>query len=456
MMRFVRSWLCAAALGLATLASGAALADPVTDAEAVWRTIVARNGAESDAALVAEWDLALALTNAGRLAEAEPHWRTMAEAADRLFPEDAELGGQIQIQLAMNVIRQGRYAEGAGIAERALPGATAALGADSELVQLGQAALATAWMMLGDYARAEAPARAAFEAARARGDGGKAGPYAMLLQQVLRNLGRDAEAQAVMAQTDASGGEYSSRQQILTTYREAGDWPRLAASARRFAADWRMAAEGGDSLAASLAQEAEIDLALALTGIAREGGEADFDEAMAAIRRVQRERAATGGWSLSRALNVEAGIWLGWPGHEDALRARELKGLALTALEADVGADHPDALRQRLGYGVLLLFEDPVQAAPVLAVYYDAALRGLVPPDDWAAAATLLATVLAEGGEIEGGYRLAARAADGLRDYLRAPARSEDGGRILRENDALFRTQVQLAWGLSESLKPTP
>lgn len=453
MMRFARSSLCAAALGLATLASGPAWADPVTDAEAAWRAAVAASGAESAPALGAEWTLAFALTHADRLADAEPHWRTMADAAARLFPEDAELGGQLQIQLAMNVIRQGRYAEGADIAERALPGATAALGADSELVQLGQAALATAYMMLGDYARAEAPARAAFEAARARDGGGKAGPYAMLLQQVLSNLGRGAEARAVMARTDASDGEYSSHQQILTTYRKAGDWRRLATSARRFAADWRTAAEGGDTLAASLAQEAEIDLALALTGIARAGGEADFDEATAAIQRVQRERAAAGGWSLSRAYNVEADLWLTWPGHEDARRARELKGLALAALEADVGADHPDALRQRLGYGVLLLFEDPAQAAPVLSVYYDAALRGLVPPDDWAVAATLLATVLAQGGDIEGGYRLAAQAADGLRDYLRAPARSEDGGRILRENDALFRTQVELAWGLSESLK---
>lgn len=453
MTRFVRSWMCAVALALSALAVSPAMADPVTEAQAEWQAIAKAHGTDSIQALAAEWDLALALTNAGDLARAEPHWRTMAAAAERLVPEDQEWQGQIQIQLAMNVIRQGRYSEGADIAERALPGATAAMGADSELVQLGHASLATAYMMLGDFERAEAPARAAFESARARDGGGKAGPYAMLLQQVLRNLGRDTEAQAVMAQTDASDGFYSSRQQMLTTYRQAEDWPRLAVNARRFAADWRaQGLEDGDALATTLAQEAEIDLALALTEIARAGGDADFDEATAAVQRVQRERTASSGWSLSRAFSIEADIYLYWPGREDTARAIELKGLSLAALEADIGPDHPDALRVRLGYGVLLLLTDPEQAAPVLGAYYEAAMQGLVPPDDWSIAAALLGGVLAQGGQVESGYALVAQAAEGLRDYLRAPARSEDGGRILRQNDALFRTQVELAWRLSESL----
>jgi hypothetical protein len=58
--------------------------------------------------------------------------------------------------------------------------------------------------------------------------------------------------------------------------------------------------------------------------------------------------------------------------------------------EADVGADHPQALSQRLTYGVLLLQLDPQAAAPVLVAYYEAAMNGLVPPDDWAVAAGLL------------------------------------------------------------------
>ena len=70
MTRFVRSWLCAAALGLTTLACGPAWADPVTDAEAAWRAVTAQGGSDTAEALGAEWDLALALTNAGRLAEA--------------------------------------------------------------------------------------------------------------------------------------------------------------------------------------------------------------------------------------------------------------------------------------------------------------------------------------------------------------------------------------------------
>ena len=75
-----------------------------------------------------------------------------------------------------------------------------------------------------------------------------------------------------------------------------------------------------------------------------------------------------------------------------------------------------------------------------------------MPPEDWAIAASLLSTILAEGGQPESGYQLAAAAAAGLRDYVLAPSRSEDTRRILRRNDELFRTQVALAWGLAETL----
>lgn len=453
MTRFVRSWFCAAALALSTLAAaGPAAADPVTDARAAWQAQVAKAGAESAEALGAEWDLAQALTNAGDLAGAEPHWRDMAAAAERLFPGDAELRGQLQIRLAMNVIQQGRYAEGAALAEAALPAATAAMGADSELVGLGQAALATAYMLMGDFARAEAPGRAAYESAMSRDGGARAGPYAMLLQQIYAALGREDEGRAVMALTNPEGVDYSARQHELTVYRESGDWRRLAGAARRYAADWR--AETGDVLALQLAQEAEIDLADALLDAARAGAPASFDEASAAISRVNAEHAADGasGWSRARGLNTEADLYLFWPGHEDYDRATRLKGLALTALEADIGPDHPQALSQRLTYGVLLLQSDPQAAAPVLGAYYDAALNGLVPPDEWAAAAGLLGGILAEADPAMG-YHLTAGAAEGLTAYALAPERAAGGRRVLRRHDALFRTQVDLAWGLSESLR---
>lgn len=452
MTRFFRSLMCVAALGLSVLAAGPAAADPVTDARAAWRAMVAANGADSAEALGAEWDLTLALTGAGDLAEAETHWRAMAAAADRLFPEDAELRGQLQVRLAMNVVQQGRYAEGAGLAEQVLPGATAALGADNEIVGLGQAALATAYMMMGDFARAEAPGRAAYESAMGRDGGARAGPYAMLLQQIYSELGRDEEARAVMALTNPENVDYSARQHELTVYRESGDWRRLAPAARRYAADWR--AMTGDVLALQLAQEAEIDLTGALLDAARAGEAVSFEEASATIGRVNAEHARNGvsGWSRSRGLNAEADLYLFWPGREDFDRATRLKGEALTALEGDVGPDHPQALAQRLTYGVLLLQSDPPAAAPVIVAYYEAAMNGLVPPDEWAAAAALLGTILGEADPVMG-YRLTASAAEGLTDYALAPGRAAGGRRVLRRHDTLFRTQVDLAWSLSESLR---
>ena len=452
MTRFFRSLMCAAALGLSALAAGPAAADPVTDARAEWRAQVAVRGPDTAEALGAEWELTLALTGAGELAEAETHWRSMAAAAERLFPEDAELRGQLRVRLAMNVIQQGRYAEGAALAEAALPDATAALGAGSEVVGLGQAALATAYMMMGDFARAEAPGRAAYESAMSRDGGARAGPYAMLLQQIYSELGREEEGRAVMALTNAEGGEYSARQHELTVYREAGDWRRLAAAARRYAAEWRV--QDGDVLALQLAQEAEIDLTGALLDAARAGAPASFEEASAAIGRVNAEHAVDGasGWSRARGLNTEADLYLFWPGREDMDRATRLKGEALAALEADIGPEHPQALAQRLTYGVLLLQSDPSAAAPVIVTYYEAAMNGLVPPDDWAAAAGLLGTILGEADPAMG-YHLTAEAARGLTDYALAPERATGGRRVLRRHDSLFRTQVDLAWTLAESLR---
>ncbi len=452
MTRFFRSLMCAAALGLSMLAARPAAADPVTDARAAWQAQVAAHGADTAEALGAEWQLTQALTNAGELAEAETHWRTMAAAAERLFPGDAELRGQLQVRLAMNVIQQGRYAEGAALSEQALPGATAALGADSEVVGLGQAALATAYMMMGDFARAEAPGRAAYESAMSRDGGRRAGPYAMLLQQIYSALGRDEEGRAVMALTNPEGVDYSARQHELTVYRESGDRVRLAAAARRYAADWRT--ETDDALALQLAQEAEIDLTGALLDAARAGETVSFEEASGVIGRVNAEHAADGasGWSRSRGLNTEADLYLFWPGHEDYDRATRLKGEALTALEADIGPDHPQALAQRLTYGVLLLQSDPQAAAPVIVAYYEAAMNGLVPPDDWASAAGLLGRILGEANPAMG-YRLTASAAQGLTGYALAPGRDAGGRRVLRRHDTLFRTQVDLAWSLSQSLR---
>lgn len=452
MTRFVRSWLCAAALALVALGAGPAAADPVSEARAVLRMTQAVRGADSAEALDAEWDLTQALTGAGELAEAETHWRAMGATAGRLFPEDAELRGQIQVRLAMNVVQQGRYAEGAALAEQALPEATAALGADSEVVGLGQAALATAYLVMGDFARAEAPARAAYESAMSRDGGARAGPYAMLLQQVYAALGRDEEGRAVMAMANPQGVDYSPRLHELTVYRESGDWVRLADAARRYAADWR--ADAGDALALQLAQEAEIDLAGALLDAARAGAGSSFEEATTVIGRVNAERAGAGvsGWSRSRGLNTEADLYLFWPGHEDHDRATRLKGESLAALEADVGPDHPRALAQRFTYGVLLLRSDAEAAAPVLVTYYEAAMNGLVPPDEWATAAGLLGVILAEE-DPAAGYHLAAGAAQELRDYALAPGRGEGGRRALRSRDSIFRTQVDLAWGLSESLR---
>lgn len=448
-MRRVLSSLCAV---IALLAASPAAADPVADARAAWQVQVAAHGADGAESLGAEWDLAMALTGAGELAEAEAHWRTMADASERLFPEDAELRGQLQIRLAMNVVQQGRYAEGAALAEAALPGLTETFGPANELVGLGQAALATAYVMMGDFARAEAPGRAAYESAMSRDGGVRAGPYAMLLQQIYSALGRDEEGRAVMALTNPEGVDYSARQHELSVYRESGDWRRLGSTARRYAADWR--ATTGDVLALQLAQEAEIDLAGALLDMARAGETASFEEASAAIGRVNAEHAVDGasGWSRSRGLNAEADLYLFWPGHEDYDRATRLKGEALTALEADIGPDHPQSLSQRLTYGVLLLQSDPQAAAPVIVAYYEAAMNGLVPPDDWAAAAALLGSILGEA-DPSMGYHLTASAAQGLTDYALAPVRAAGGRRVLRRHDALFRTQVDLAWSLSESLR---
>ncbi len=448
-MRRMLPSLCAV---VALLAAWPAAADPVTDARAAWRAQVAAHGAATAEALGAEWELTLALTGAGELAEAEAHWRTMAAAAGRLFPDDAELRGQLEIRLAMNVVQQGRYAEGAALAEAALPGLVATFGPDHELVGLGQAALATAYVMLGDFVRAEAPGRAAYESAMHRDGGRRAGPYAMLLQQIYAALGRGDEARAVMALTNPEGGDYSVRQHELTVYRESGDWRRLADAARRHAADWR--AQEGDHLALQLAQEAEIDLAGALLDAARAGEATSFEEASGVIGRVNSERAAGGasGWSRSRGLNAEADLYLLWPGHEDYGRATRLKGEALAALEADIGPDHPQSLSQRLTYGVLLLQSDPEAAAPVIVAYYEAAMNGLVPPDDWAAGAGLLGRILGEADPAMG-YHLTAEAARGLTAYALAPERMAGGRRVLRRHDALFRTQVDLAWSLSESLR---
>lgn len=445
--------MCAAALALSTLAAGPVAADPVTEARAAWQAQVAAGGADSEAALGAEWDLTMALTDAGDLAGAETHWRNMGAAARRLFPGDAELRGQMQIRLAMNVVQQGRYAEGAALAETALPDIVETMGPGHELVGLGYAALATAYVMLGDFERAEAPARAAYESAMSRDGGARAGPYAMLLQQVYSALGREDEGRAVMALANPENVDYSARLHELTVYRESGDWRRLAVAARRHAADWRVAT--GDPLARQLAQEAEIDLTGALLDAARAGEAASFDEASAVIGRVNAERAADGasGWSRSRGLNTEADLYLFWPGQEDYDRATRLKGEALSALEADIGPDHPQALSQRLSYGVLLLQSDPQAAAPVLVAYYEAAMNGLVPADEWASAAGLLGRVLAEGGSPDTGYHLAAGAARGLTDYALTPGRGEGGRRALRQRDAIFRVQVDLAWGLSETLR---
>ncbi len=79
-------------------------------------------------------------------------------------------------------------------------------------------------------------------------------------------------------------------------------------------------------------------------------------------------------------------------------------------------------------------------------------MNGLVPPDEWAAAAALLGTILGEADPAMG-YHLTASAAEGLTGYALAPGRAAGGRRVLRRHDTLFRTQVDLAWGLSESLR---
>lgn len=449
MKRFARSWMCAAALALSTLAAGPVAADPVTDARAAWQAQVATTGAGSAEALGAEWTLAQALTEAGRLEEAEPHWRTMLAAAETRFTDDTGLRIQIQLQLAMNLVRQSRYDEGSALAMAVLPEATALFGPTDERVGLANATLGTAYMLQGRYDLAEPPMRAAFENALARDGGGRAGPYALLLQQIYTALGRETEARAVIALTDPDQQD-SGRQYALTGYREAGDWPRLAQAARTWAADWRMR---NDALARDLAQEAEIDLARAQLELARAGQGADFEEADAVIARVVSERTiGRGGWSLARALNVRADMALSWPGHEDFAAGVRDKGLALDAMVADVGPDHPDALNQALIYGALLLQSDPQAAAPVLAGWYDAGLRGLVPPDDWSTGAALLAGVLALNGDASAGYRLAAGAAMTLRDWALAPERRDNQRGLLRRRVGIFRTQVDLAWGYAVAL----
>jgi len=79
-------------------------------------------------------------------------------------------------------------------------------------------------------------------------------------------------------------------------------------------------------------------------------------------------------------------------------------------------------------------------------------MNGLVPPDDWASAAGLLGRILGEANPAMG-YRLTASAAQGLTGYALAPGRDAGGRRVLRRHDTLFRTQVDLAWSLSQSLR---
>lgn len=422
---------------------------PVAVARERWRAAAIRDGEDSPDALIAEWDYAVALTHAGDLGEAEPRWRRMMAVAAPLGA-DSSLLAQIRLQLAANLVRQGKaYDEAESLAVAGLPVMLAEVGEGHEIVGLGRMALATARVMQGRYAEAEAPARAAYEAALARGDGRGVAPVALLLNHVYQALDRPDDARAVMLRADPAQSAYSSRRHRLSVLRDAGRWEELAVTARDAAADWRT--QVGDPLALSMAQEAELDLVSALTRIAMAGGPADFDEAATTVARVREElRAGEGGWTLARALNLEADLYLAWPGRTDLARVRVLKGEALAVIEADVGPDHPQALGQRLAYGLLLLHLDPPAAAPVLAAYYAAARRGLVAPSDWAQASVALADALAQAGLSHDAYAMVADAADALRRYARSPERRGDGQRLIDRHGRLFRTQVALAWRLAE------
>ena len=448
MLERARSFLAALLFALAALAAAPAMADPLDDARADYETIVAAYGAESPDALIAEWDLALMLDQAGELAEAEGHWRHMAATAEPLG-EDSSLLAQIRLRLAMNQVKLGGYEEAVALNRAGLPVMLAEVGPDHEIVRMGRMSLATAHMMLGQYEEAEIPARAAFESMFAAGGEGLA-PYALMLQQIYVALGRDADARAVMALADAGEADYSSRQHHLTVLREAEAWPDLAIAARMYAAEWR--ALENDALAAALAEEADLDLVLALGELARIGLPVDFAEAETAVDGVvaaRRTRAQD--WSLARALAAKSSLYVTWPGHEDFAEAARWRGEALTAIEADVGPDHPAALDDRLVYGLLLLQTDAQAAAPVLATYYDAARQGRVRADDWATAAVLLSNVLTETGEPAMAYAMIAEAADGLRAYAMAPERSNETRQTLDSNARVFRSQVDLAWSLAHT-----
>lgn len=434
-------------LSAPALAQGAAgLAQERARAEARWRAAVAAGGENSPDALIAEWDYAIALTNAGELAAAEPRWRRMIAVAEPLG-EGSSLLAQIRLQLAANLVRQGKaYDEVRALALAGLPVMIAEVGESHEIVGLGRMALAVAYVMQGRYAEAEPPARAAYDAAMARGDGQGVAPLAMLLQQIYLALDRDADARAVMLGAETADSAWSSRRHRLTVLREAENWPVLAAAARDYARDWR--AED-DPLSLSMAQEAEMDLIRALTELAILGQDADFAEADRLSLRLLEERRDSGGWDRARALTTRADLLLLWPGREDVVQATALKGEALAALEADIGPDHPVALNQRLGYGALLMLHDPAAAAPVLTVFYAAAQRGLVAPSDWAMAAGLLADALSQSGRDQAAYALVAEAAASLRGYALAPERRTDGRGLIARHDRLFRAQVALAWTLA-------
>ena len=159
MLDRARSFLAAFLFALVALAAGPATADPLDDARADYEAMVEAYGAESPDALIAEWDLALMLDQAGELAEAEGHWRHMAATAEPLG-EDSSLLAQIRLRLAMNQVKLGGYEEAVALNRAGLPVMLAEVGPDHEIVRMGRMSLATAHMMLGQYEEAEIPARA--------------------------------------------------------------------------------------------------------------------------------------------------------------------------------------------------------------------------------------------------------------------------------------------------------
>ena len=434
-----------------SLSPAVALADPVDDARTEWQAAVASGGQNSPGALMAEWEYANALSHAARYAEAVPVWRRMVGVAEQRVGPENQLLVRLRIQMAMDLIQTHGEVEAEQLLLAALPHAEDALGANAEMTMLGQAALATIRMGQGRYDEAETPARIAFDIARVRDGGARVAPIAIILRQIYINLGRETDAREVMALADPSSRTGSSQQFDLANLRAAGDWTGLAATARTAAAERRASSHPLDL---ALAEEAELDLVDALSAINRAGGRADYDEALRTARavRIAREERRADGWGLARAMNAEADLLLFWPGHEDPAAGLELKGRALAAAESDVGPRHPAALNQRLIYGMLLFHNDPQAAAPVLAEYYQAALDGEVPADDWARGATLLAGVMAQAGEPALAYGLTRDAAAGLHAYVRAPERGQDARAALRTNSSLFRAQVEHAWGYGEGM----